>query len=114
MIHCTRNVRPCSAGRLGTAMSTDALPWESAVFALMAEALGVLVQLLIWQVGVSNRLQVLSGTLLVVALVAGLVTLGLTPLTLKLRQTPPPRAIVVSAIIAGGIPAVTVLLLALR
>lgn len=91
------------------------MAWMLSLLAtFIAEVLGILIQLLTWRIGVSDRLQILAGTLLVVALVAGLVTLLLTPLTLKLRTTPPPRPIVVSALIAGIIPIVTVLLRTLR
>jgi hypothetical protein len=81
---------------------------------LLAEVLGILIRVLIFQLGVSPRLQVMSGTLLFVAVVAGLTTLVLTPLTVRLRPQPPPRPVVISALIAGLIPLVTVLILTFR
>ncbi len=80
----------------------------SLLAALIAEVLGILSRFLMLQVGTSDRLQVLSGTLLLVAVLAGLCTLLLTPVTLKLREVPPPRPIVVSAIVIGLIPLLTV------
>jgi hypothetical protein len=81
---------------------------------LIAQIVGILIRLLMMQVGDSPRLRVLSGTLLLVAVLAGLTTLLLTPVTLKFRRVPPPRPIVVSAVIIGLIPLVTVAILVFR
>lgn len=81
---------------------------------LIAEVLGILIRLLMLQRGGSDRLQVLSGTLLLVAVLAGVLTLILTPVTLRLRNIPPPYPIVVSAVVIGLIPLATVLILVLR
>jgi len=49
-------------------------------------------------------LAVLPGLLLVIAAVAGLVVLGLTPVVLKLRKTRPPPLITRGAMLVGAAP----------
>jgi hypothetical protein len=89
--------------------------WMLALLAtLLSEVVGILIRLFGLRIGFSARLQVLSGTLLTVALLSGLATLLLTPVTLKLRRVPPPRPVVVSAVIAGLVPLLTAWMLATR
>lgn len=56
-------------------------------------------------------LVLLSSLLLLVALITGLLCLALIPAVLHVRQVPPPAAITKFAIIAGALPAATILLM---
>jgi hypothetical protein len=78
---------------------------------LGAEGLGLLIRALAMVLGSSDRLQILSGTLLTIGLISGLMTLGLTVVTIRLRNISPPPFIVVVAVISGLVPIVTALLL---
>lgn len=53
-----------------------------------------------------DPLLVLSHTMLWIALITGLVTLGLTAVVYRVRQTPPPGAITAFSVIIGLIPPV--------
>ena len=75
---------------------------------LAAEAMGFVCQLYVRFAEPVTLLQVLGGVMLFVALVAGVVTLLLTPLVLKLAKTRPPSSIVLTAIVAGVLPLVVV------
>jgi hypothetical protein len=100
---------PSDRGEVVTVM------WMLALSAtLLSEGLGILIRLFALQAGISARLQLLSGTLLTVALLSGLVTLVLTPVTLKLRRVPPPPPVVVSAVVAGIVPILTAWMLTMR
>jgi hypothetical protein len=48
--------------------------------------------------------RILADVMLFVALVAGMMTLALTPVVLRLRRVAPPRVIVVIAVVAGLVP----------
>ena len=91
------------------------MAWMLTLLATVAaEVAGIATRALLLIVGASDRIHVLSVTLLLVALFSGLLTLGLTPISLKLRRVAPPRAIVVTAVIIGWMPLVTLLLLWMR
>lgn len=77
---------------------------------LAAEGIGFLCQLYTRFVGVNELLTVLGAVMLFVALVAGFVTLLLTPLVLKIAQTRPPTLIVQIAYVAGILPIVVLTL----
>ena len=47
---------------------------------------------------------------LFLSLVTGLVTAGLVPLVYRVRAVPPPQSIVVTALVAGAIPPITMVL----
>jgi hypothetical protein len=81
---------------------------------LAAEAVGVSARVVLILVGPSERARVLSATFLLVALLAGVITLALTPITLKVRRIAPPRSMVTIALIVGCLPLLTVLLIWLR
>ena len=81
---------------------------------LAAEALGVLTRALAVSYGPAPQFQVLSGTFLLVAVIAGLVTLVLTIVTVKVRRVPPPRPLVTLAIVSGVVPWITIGLLLWR
>lgn len=90
--------------------------WMLALLATgAAETAGLMTRVLLWHAEGIGRLRVqsLSAALLGIAVVAGLVTVGLTPLTLKLRRSAPPRVIVVIALVAGLLPLVTLIVLIL-
>ena len=80
---------------------------------LSAEALGLVTRGLALGGG-SERLQVLSGTLLLVAVLSGVILLVLTGITLRVRRNPPPRPIVVLSIVSGCLPMVTTALIVSR
>lgn len=89
--------------------------WMLSLFAtLMAEGLGLAFRILGIQSGLNAQLYTLSGTLLLCAALSGLILLLLTPLTLKLRKTRPPTPIVVTAVVAGLVPLVTIAILVAR
>ena len=58
-------------------------------------------------------LALLPGLLLVIAAVAGLVVLGLTPLVLKLRKTQPPPLITRGAMLVGAAPSLLLVMIQL-
>ena len=107
--------RPHAAANPSDTGEVVTVIWMLALLAtLLSEVVGILIRLFGLRIGFSARLQVLSGTLLTVALLSGLATLLLTPVTLKLRRVPPPRPVVVSAVIAGLVPLLTAWMLATR
>ncbi len=80
----------------------------SALAAVSAQALGLVLQLYMRQQEKPEAwLVVASRTLLLVAFVAGVMTLVLTPLVLRSRTVPPPRPIIVGAVLAGVMSLVT-------
>ena len=52
----------------------------------------------------------LADLFLFVSLVTGLVTAGLVPLVYRVRAVPPPQSIIVTALVAGAIPPITMVL----
>lgn len=104
-----------AGGPTSTTAELTTVAWMLAMLsALLSEVLGILIRLLSVQFGASHRLELLSNVLLLVALVAGLVTLVLTPITLHVRSIRPPSVITISAVVIGAIPLVTVVLLMWR
>ena len=81
---------------------------------LAAEVVGVGARVILILLGPSERARVLSATFLLVALLAGLITLALTPITLKVRRVAPPRSLVTIALVVGCLPLLTFLLIWLR
>lgn len=80
----------------------------AALAAVSSQGLGVVLQLIMRQQMKSEAwLVVASRTLLLVAFIAGLFTLLLTPLVLRIRTVSPPRPIVIGAILAGAMSLVT-------
>ena len=77
---------------------------------LAAEVVGIVVQLLIIAESATPPLRLLSGTMLIVAFVSGFVTLGLTPVVLKVRKVAPPRPIIAAACVIGIIPIATMVI----
>ena len=82
----------------------------SAIAAVAAEAVGIVLQLVLRSQPNLAWLQIPARTILFVAFVAGVATLALTPLTLKLRRSPPPRPILIAALVAGIMPLLTTFL----
>ena len=78
---------------------------------IAAECGGIFVRILMMMNDTSDRLQVLSTTLLLVAFLSGAITLILTPVVLSLRRSAPPRAIVIAACTMGFVPLATLILL---
>jgi len=76
-----------------------------------AECGGISVRLLVMMNDASERLQVLSTTLLLVAFIAGGITVILTPVVSRLRRVPPPKAIVIVAYTMGVVPLATLVLI---
>jgi hypothetical protein len=113
-----RRVRKSApSGRPGESRTAEAVTvaWTLCLLAtLVAEAGALLSRAYLVLFSGPLWLQVLSGVLLFVALVAGLVTLALTPMTWRLRRVPPPRAIVVVAVAAGLMPLVAVVARVIR
>lgn len=79
---------------------------------VVAEVLGVTTRIALITVGENTPLLALSGTLLLVAALTGLILLILTPFVVRLRDVPPPQPLVVAAYAAGVVPLVTLALLA--
>lgn len=77
---------------------------------LAAEAIGFLSQLYTRFVEANDVLTVLGEVMLFVALVAGILTLILTPVVLKLAKQRPPTIVVQTACFAGSLPILVVLL----
>lgn len=85
--------------------------WTLSLMAtLAAEGIGLLSKLYTQFIGDNEVLLVLGAVMLFVALIAGLVTLLLTPLVLKLAKTRPPRVVIQVAYVAGGLPIVALFL----
>ena len=84
--------------------------WMLAVVStLMAEAVIIAAR---WYLSLHPELvllQAFAELIFFAALVGGLLSLGLTPLVLKVRQTPPPRGIIVLAVVVGSAPLVVLL-----
>ena len=76
---------------------------------LMAETLGLACRWYTAFVEPVELLTVLSSIMLFVALIAGMVTLVLIPVVYKFSKTRPPGFIVQLAVVAGGLPAIVVL-----
>jgi hypothetical protein len=81
---------------------------------LAAELVGVGARIALVLLGPSDKARVLSAAFLVVALLAGLITLVLTPVTLKVRRVAPPRFVVTAAVVIGCLPLVTLMLVWMR
>ena len=93
-----------------TALSVT-VAWTLALMAtLAAEAIGVLCQGYVRLVEANDVVVVLGVVMLFVALVSGCVTLLLTPLTVRMAKTRPPRSLVQLAYVAGVLPLVTLVL----
>ena len=71
---------------------------------ITAEVIGLLCRWYTTLVEPIELLLVLSGVMLFVALVAGLITLALIPIVLRVGQTRPPASIVQVALFAGSLP----------
>jgi hypothetical protein len=82
----------------------------SALAAVAAQAVGIALQLALRSRSELQWLQVPARTILFVAFVAGVATLALTPLVLKLRRAAPPRPILLAALVAGAMPLLTMFL----
>lgn len=81
---------------------------------VLAEALGLLTRMAMAFGVEMAAIRVLSITLLLVALLSGLVTLVLTPVAIKLRRHAPPRPVIIMACVTGILPLLTLVLLSLR
>lgn len=70
---------------------------------ILAELVGFATRILfVWQS--SDLMRVVSSLMLLVAMVSGVATLIMTPIVLRTRRQPPPRPIVIVAIVAGVLP----------
>jgi len=61
--------------------------------------------------GQRHPLAAVAGVLLFVALMTGVLCLGLTPLVYRVRRTRPPRAVTVGAVLIGAAPIVTLIVI---
>ena len=96
-----------------TSSEAATVAWMLSLLATIgAEGLGLATRLAMLVVGSSVPLQAFSGTLLLVAALTGVLLLILTPLVLKVRDTPPPKPLVVAAYVAGTVPILTLVLMA--
>lgn len=77
------------------------------------ELAGVLTRVLHTTYG-SERLNMLSGLLLLAAAISGLFLLALTPVTVKLRNDPLPQPLIVAALLMGVVPLLTLAILLFR
>lgn len=78
---------------------------------IAAECGGIFVRVLMMMNDTSERIRVLSTTLLLVAFLSGVITIILTPVVIRVRRVAPPRAIVVVAYVMGVVPIATLVLL---
>ena len=78
----------------------------SVLCTLTAEIAAVLVQIVAVWLDIPDTLGLLADYLLASAVICGIVTLVLTPITLKIRDVRPPQAIVNTAIVVGAVPLV--------
>ncbi len=110
-----RRETPSDADRESRTAEAATVAWMLSLLATLA-AEGVGVGSRVWFVlaGPSERARVLSVTFLLIALLAGLITLALTPITLKVRRVAPPRSMVTIALVVGCLPLLTFLLIWLR
>lgn len=75
----------------------------SALAAISSQAIGLVLHLVLRsQPQTAQWLLLPARTLLVVAFVSGVVALILTPVTLHVRKTPPPRPILIAVLIAAA------------
>lgn len=93
----------------GETRAIDALTIFWMLSSLTALALTLVGLSLSWAVSRSEgteRWSMLAELLLFASLISGLVTLLLTPLTVKLRRVPPPRPVTWAAVLIGLLPLV--------
>ena len=84
-----------------TALSCGAAQIIAEVTWLIARSAGI-------PQGQPNALQLMPQTFMIVAVFTGLLTLGMTPVVLRVRQVRPPRVITAAAIVIGLMPIVLV------
>jgi hypothetical protein len=77
---------------------------------IMAEVAGLVCRIYTLAVAEVELIRVLGGVMLLVALLAGVVTLGMIPIAWRLANTKPPRSMVVFASVAGAVPMIAVIL----
>ena len=80
----------------------------------VAAAIGGLVLLAPAPPWEEHPLAALAGLMLLVSAATGVVSLALTVLAYRVRQTPPPRAITIAAVLIGLTPLVTIAVFAIR
>jgi hypothetical protein len=88
-----------------------AVLWMLSLLAtVIAEVMGVLFRGYMLWFGETDLLKLLGGAMLFIALLAGMVTLAMTPIVLQLSRTKPPRVLVVFAGMAGILPIMAVVM----
>ena len=83
------------------------------VATLMAELLGFVCQLCLMFGGEVEVLRVFGAVMLFVAIISGSITLVMIPVVLRFAVVPPPRSIVVVAIVVGVLPMIAIVMLQL-
>lgn len=85
--------------------------WMLALMAtVLAEVLGLACQLYTVVVEDLEVVRVLATVMLLVALLAGLITLVMIPIVLRVAEKRPPRVIVLLAVLAGSLPLAVIVL----
>ena len=100
----TSKRNPSSSGESQRAESITVF-WTTAVLGtVLCEVGGLAARAVMYFTGTNRTLDVLSGLLLLISSVTGLVSLGLLPLVYRWRHVPPPWPIVRFAIVAALLP----------
>ena len=96
------------AAETRTAVAAN-VAWMLALMStIAAEAIGLCCRWYTSFVEPVDLLTVLSGLMLLVAFVSGLVTLGMIPIVLKFSKLRPPMIVLQAAVLAGSLPIVVV------
>lgn len=99
----------------GRTAEAATVAWMLSLMAtILAEVVGMLCRWFTVLVEANERLQLLSVVMLFVALLAGIITLVMTPVVLRLSKVRPPSAIIQLAVVAGVLPLVAVVLRSLQ
>ena len=105
--------RPPAENRAAEAVTVG---WMLSLFATVTAEFtgGVVRMVLLLTEGDSPALAVFSATLLGVATLSGVITLILTPVTISMRKVRPPQGIIYTAIVAGSVPLLILILMAIK
>lgn len=93
-----------------TAVAANVAWMLSLLSTIAAEVIGLVCRWYTVLVEPVDILTVLSGVMLFVALIAGVVTLGMIPLVLKFNKKRPPSGLIRIALVAGSLPMVALAL----
>ena len=102
--------RPAAATETQAAEAVTVAWMLTLLATLLAEVSSSIVRMVALRQAEPGKLGMLANLLFFIAVVSGIATVLLTPLTLSLRRTPPPRPLVVAAVVVGLLPLAVLLI----